>query len=125
MLSENDLAKIAARIAHGLRVIAIGTFGSYATGTANNKSDVDLFVIREDGDRAPLTERAIRRLLPHVLTKLDIHVFTATEFERRLLQPYSFEWIIAQQARLYYWRDNAPQVLPSLFGREWSVELLL
>jgi predicted nucleotidyltransferase len=115
MLTEIDLERIAARLAQRLSPVAFGTFGSYATGLAREESDVDLFVIRDDAGRASLRGREVRRHLPGILFRLDIHVFTPRDYERRALEYMSFEWIIARQAKLYHWRSDAPRLVPSLF----------
>jgi hypothetical protein len=81
-----------------------------------DQSDLDLLVIHEQSTGAPLHRRAVRRHLPGVRLPLDIHVFTPKEFERRALEYLSLEWIILRQAKLYYWRDDAPQLVPSLFN---------
>jgi predicted nucleotidyltransferase len=116
MLSEADLDRITARLAQRLAPVAVGTFGSYATGMAREESDVDLFVIRDGVGRASLRGREVRRHLPGVLARLDIHVFTPKEFEARALEHLSFEWIIVRQAKLYHWRADAPRLVPSLFN---------
>jgi predicted nucleotidyltransferase len=116
MLTDGDLTRMAQRLARALGPVAVGTFGSYATGTAHERSDIDLIVIHEQATRTPLHGRAVRRHLPNVLWPLDIHVFTPPEFERRALEHLSFEWIIVRQAKLYYWREDAPRLVPSLFG---------
>jgi predicted nucleotidyltransferase len=60
MLTENDIVQIARRIIHGYAPIALGTFGSYATSTARDTSDLDLVVIKETPEhpavRAPCAE---------------------------------------------------------------------
>ncbi|MNJ05842.1 hypothetical protein D3C73_1674380 [compost metagenome] len=38
---------------------------------------------------------------------LDVHVFTPEEFEADAREELSFAWIIAKQARVYYWTEEA------------------
>jgi predicted nucleotidyltransferase len=116
MFTDGDITRMAQRLARALGPVAIGTFGSYATGTAHDRSDLDLLVIHEQSAGAPLHGRAVRRHLPGVLWPLDIHLFTPKGFESRALEYLSFEWIIVRQAKLYYWRDDACQLVPSLFN---------
>ena len=56
----------------------------------------------------------MRRLLFGVLHPLDVHVFTPAEFEDSAYEPLSFAWVIARQARLYHWTEEARQRVPSL-----------
>ena len=46
MLSENDITRIAGRIASHYAPLVVGIFGSYAIGAARASSDLDLFVIK-------------------------------------------------------------------------------
>ena len=114
MLSENDVARIARRIAERDRTLAIGIFGSYAIGSARPGSDLDLFIIKDTAHRLGERRLAARRLLFGVLHPLDIHVFTPDEFEESAYEPLSFAWVIARQARLYHWTEEAGRRVPSL-----------
>jgi ABC-type branched-subunit amino acid transport system substrate-binding protein len=72
MLSDDDIARIADRIVARQAPLVVGTFGSYATGTARAGSDLDLFVINDDAARPVARRRAIERLLFSVLHPLDV-----------------------------------------------------
>src|ERR1035438_2405033 len=116
MLTENDIAAISRRIVDACAPLAVGTFGSYATGSACSHSDLDLFIIKR-GSRSAATARAFRCLLFDVLHPVDLHVFTAEEFEESVYRYLSFTWVIARQARVYYWTDDAGRFVPSLLPR--------
>jgi predicted nucleotidyltransferase len=118
VLSEDDIARMAATIARGTSPLVVGTFGSYAVGTAKDNSDLDLFVIERAAGPPFARARAIRRLLFGVLHPLDIHVFTPEEFERDADEALSFAWIIVRQSRVYYAAACARHYVPSLFGLE-------
>ncbi len=126
MLTDHDISRIAHRIVQRTLPIAVGTFGSYGIGTAHEGSDLDLFVIRETRESREVRARAVRRLLFGVLTPLDVHVFTPAEFEEALCEVQSFPWVIARQARMYYWTEEAARAVPSLLPRvskakDWHV----
>jgi uncharacterized protein len=114
MLSDDDIARIAERIARGYAPLVVGTFGSYAIGTARPQSDLDLFVIKQTNEAPMARRRAVQRLLFGVLHPLDIHVFTPGEFEDAATKELSFEWIIAKQARVFYCVDHGRQWVRSL-----------
>ena len=116
MLSDDDIARSAERIARRCAPLGVGTFGSYAIGTPCEQSDLDLFVIRNSTGQLLVTERTIRRILFGVLHPLDIHVFTPEGFEETAYEPLSFTWVIARQARLYYATNEAKRMVPSLFS---------
>jgi predicted nucleotidyltransferase len=117
MFTDADITRITHQLGRALGPVAVGTFGSYANGTAHDRSDLDLLVIHEQTAGAPLHARAVRGHLPNVFWPLDIHVFAPKEFERRAREIQSFEWIIMRQAKLYYWREDAPRLVPALFGK--------
>ena len=127
MLTENDIVRISARVVRCCAPLAVGTFGSYAVGTAKARSDLDLFVISKTGGALAPRVLAVRRLLFGILHPLDIFVFTPQEFEGSVYDEQSFTWIIVQQARLYHWADEAESLVPSLFSKaaKWSVHLEL
>src|SRR5271166_1949675 len=114
MLTENDIVRISRSIADAYAPLAVGTFGSYAIGSARETSDLDLFVIKRTSQRPEATARTVRRLLLGVFHPMDIRVFTAAEFEETVYQYLSFTWVVARQARLYHWTEEAAQVVPSL-----------
>ena len=114
MLSESDIVKISQRIADTYAPLAVGTFGSYAIGTACEKSDLDLFVVKRASQRPEASTHAVRRLLVSVFHPMDIRVFTAPEFEGTVYEYLSFTWVVARQARLYHWTDEAAFLVPSL-----------
>jgi predicted nucleotidyltransferase len=114
MLTERDIQRITRRIADAYRPLAVGTFGSYATGNPNGQSDLDLFIISRISGTPPVNPQAVRRLLFDVLYPLDVHAFTPAEFEDSVHEYQSFTWIIARQARLYHWEPEASRAVPSL-----------
>jgi predicted nucleotidyltransferase len=114
MLTDNDIARIAGRIANAYAPLAVGTFGSYAVGLANENSDLDLFVIKETPENPAVRARAVQRLLFGIIHPVDVHVFTPAEFEDTVYEPLSFTWVIQRQARLYHWTEAANRLVPSL-----------
>jgi predicted nucleotidyltransferase len=122
MLTESDIARISGRIADTYAPLAMGTFGSYAIGSAREKSDLDLFVIKRISQRPEATVRAVRRLLVGVFHPMDIRVFTAYEFEGTVYEYLSFTWVVARQARLYHWTEEAAFLVPSLLPRALGID---
>ncbi len=117
MLTDNDIARITLRIVQNVSPLAVRAFGSYGIGTAHEGSDLDLFVIRETRESRKARARAVRRLLFGVLNPLDVHVFTPAEFEEATYEFQSFPWVIALQARIFYWTEEAALVVPSVLPR--------
>jgi predicted nucleotidyltransferase len=116
MLSDGDIARIVERIVERQAPLVVGTFGSYAVGTASAGSDLDLFVIKDSPERPLARRHAIQRILFSVLHPLDIHVFTPEEFEETAYEALSFAWVIARQARIYHVTEEARRRVRSLFA---------
>jgi len=117
MLTENDIARISRRIVEAYDPLVVSTFGSYAIGAGLDRSDLDLFVIKDTPEIPSARERAVRRLFFGLFHPLDAHVFTPQEFEDTVYEELSFTWVIARQARLYYCSHEAIRLIPSLVPR--------
>ena len=117
MLSESDVEKITTIIVRSQAPLAVGIFGSYSVGTQRDGSDLDLFVIAATTLLPAARRKAVQRLLFGVLHPIDIHVFTPQEFEDGAYEYLSFPWVIARQAKLYYWSPDAAVHVPSLAER--------
>lgn len=117
MLSESDIRRIVARIVEGYGPLVVGTFGSYAVGTATARSDLDIVVIKQTAETAGARRQAVTRLLFGILHPLDVQVFTTQEFEDEVNDEHSFIWVIAHQARIYHFAEEAAIVVPSLATR--------
>jgi predicted nucleotidyltransferase len=117
MLTENDIDVISCRIVAAFAPLVVGTFGSYAIGAASERSDLDLFVIKEGHETPERRVRSIYRALFGILHPLDVHVFTPEEFEETAYEWLSFTWVISQQAHIYHWQEGAARLVPSLLSR--------
>jgi len=59
-------------------------FGSYAKGTANNESDIDICILTDSKDRKLNIIRKIRKALYEYVTKpVDLLVYNPQEFSER------------------------------------------
>ncbi len=100
---DATLSEIVARLREALSPVAIYLFGSYAYGTPNRHSDIDLLVVVED---SPLSvyqrDAAAYRALRGLGVAKDVMVYTRAEFERRSALPVSFERTIKSKGKLLY-----------------------
>ena len=117
MLTEGDIQQIVARIVSGYSPPAVAIFGSYAIGTATERSDLDILVIKATGHPWRGRAHQVRRLLFGVLSPLDVCVFTPEEFEEDVEEELSFGWVIVRQARVYHWTEAAARLVPTLARR--------
>src|SRR6266700_2748318 len=102
MLSDHDIAGIGHRIWVGYGALVVGIFGSYGMGTPQEKSDLDIFVVKRTAEHPSARRRAALRCLVGIFQPLDVHVFTPEEFEEEAPKELSFVWIIVRQARILH-----------------------
>ena len=94
MLTERDIQEIVRRIVEVADPEKIILFGSYASGTATEDSDVDLLVVK-NAVAAPHEETArIRRALDPFRVGCDLIVCSTEDFEVRR----QARWHIVHQA---------------------------
>jgi predicted nucleotidyltransferase len=79
-------------------------FGSYATGSSDEQSDIDLLIISPSNER-PLERRMkLRRMLSEYDRNigLDLIVYTPDEFEMLAKEPSSFIFSVIRQGIKIY-----------------------
>ena len=104
MIDNSTISNLISRIATSVNPDKIYLFGSYATGMANEDSDIDILVVKET--LVPRYKRSIeiQRLLIGSKLPVDILVYTNEEFENEKLNKYSFINSAIQGAQLMYER---------------------
>ncbi|MFA6401873.1 MAG: nucleotidyltransferase domain-containing protein [Salinivirgaceae bacterium] len=104
MISEKTILNIVYRIAINVNPDKIFLFGSYASGQANEDSDVDLLIIKETSEPKFKRSIEIQRLLIGSKLPVDIVVYTKDEFEKEKGKRFSFVSSAIQGAKLMYER---------------------
>ncbi len=79
MLSVEEIERIKDRIVKFLSPKKIILFGSYATGTATEDSDLDLVIIADISSDPRSRNMMVRRLFPGRNFAFDVFVFTPEE----------------------------------------------
>jgi predicted nucleotidyltransferase len=99
---HKEIARLAARIVEAERPDKIILFGSYASGTATESSDVDLLVISHS--TLPRREREVRltRQLFGSGVPYDLLVLTPEEMEERLRRKSPFIREILSTGQVLY-----------------------
>jgi len=105
MTIDNQLEIIVNRIVERYHPEKIILFGSMAEGTATDKSDIDLLLVKETN--SPPYERAagIRRLLKDLLLPMDILVYTPDEIEKDRKRKFSFVYQVLKSGKVLYARQ--------------------
>ena len=100
---EATLADIVARLRTALSPSAIYLFGSYAYGSPNRHSDIDLLVIVDDSPLGAYQRDALAyRALIGIRFSIDVQVYTRAEFDERSALRVSFERTIKNKGKLVY-----------------------
>lgn len=106
MIDSNKINEIALRIATKFNPHRIILFGSYANGSQDEDSDIDLLII-QDTD-LPIHQRGydIRMSLIGSKMPFDILVYTKSEFEQEKEKNSSFLNSAMKNSKLLYERQN-------------------
>jgi predicted nucleotidyltransferase len=100
---EAKLTEIIGRLRDALSPVAIYLFGSYAYGTPNRHSDIDLLVIVEDSPLSPYKRDALAyQAIGSIGVSKDVQVYTRAEFEERSALPVSFERTVKKKGKVIY-----------------------
>lgn len=88
MLKHNEIDFLIKEIASEYQPEKIYLFGSYANGSADTDSDIDLFIIKNTDKRPIERMREVRRLIKknYPNTGLDVIVYTPLELQAGLTQ---------------------------------------
>ena len=100
---HDKLSEAVSRLCQALSPLAIYFFGSYAYGTPQPHSDIDLLVVVNDSPLDPYSRDAVAyRALRGLGVPKDVQVYTREEFETRAALPVSFERTVKQKGKLLY-----------------------
>ncbi len=81
-------------------------FGSYAFGTPNSDSDIDLLIIKQTTLPKHLRASEVRKHLYGMMIPMDLLVYTPSEFETEKNQKYSFLNSIISNCKILYERKD-------------------
>ncbi len=96
--------RISSILVSGIGVEQIYLFGSYANGTPNENSDIDVFVVTDlkNKRKIEITQKARRLLIKKVFMPVDILICDKNEFDKRKDNQTTFEYSIATQGIKLY-----------------------
>jgi len=104
MIEKLTISNLVDKIASNVNPDKIYLIGSYATGLANEDSDIDLLVVKESDEPKYKRSIEIQRLLIGSKLPVDIVVYTNDEFENEKLKGNSFINSAIKGAQLMYER---------------------
>jgi predicted nucleotidyltransferase len=90
MISQTKISDIVNRIAENYDPDKIILFGSYASGTANDDSDLDFIIVKKTDKPKHKRGREVRRFLLGAMVPIDLKIYTPNEFENERNFGFSF-----------------------------------
>ena len=81
MISKRKISDIVNKIAKNYDPDKIILFGSYAIGTANDDSDLDIIIVKKTDKPKHKRAREVRRFLLGSMVPIDLKIYTPIEFE--------------------------------------------
>ncbi len=106
MIDSKKIDEVVSRIAVKFNPDKIILFGSYANGTMDKDSDLDLLIVKETA--LPRHKRSfdIQKYLIGSMIPMDIIVYTNEEFELEKNQKYSFLSSAIKTSKVVYERKK-------------------
>ena len=104
MVETTKLNDIVAQIAVKFNPDKIILFGSYAVGTPNSDSDIDLLIIKDSDLPRHRRSFDIQKMLIGSMIPMDILVYTNNEFEKEKNEKYSFLNSVIKTSKVLYER---------------------
>jgi uncharacterized protein len=102
MLSQKDIQKIIDTIVEGYKPDKIILFGSYAGGTPNGDSDLDIAIIKKTEELPRKRNQKVRLLFKPYPCPMDIFVYTPTEFNHKKNSLGTLAYIVNREGKVVY-----------------------
>ena len=104
MIDSNKINEVVSKIATRFNPDKIILFGSYANGTPDDNSDLDLLIVQDT--ELPMQKRGldIRLSLIGTMIPIDILIYTNAEFDKEKSISFSFINSVIKNSKLLYER---------------------
>ncbi|HCE59007.1 MAG TPA: hypothetical protein DER09_14530 [Prolixibacteraceae bacterium] len=104
MIGAEKISDIVNKIVLGYNPEKIILFGSYASGNANENSDLDLFVVKKTDLPRPLRMVQVRKMIYGSMIPVDLVVYTPEEIIDSKKNRYSFVNEVMNTGKILYER---------------------
>ena len=102
MMAAGQLDEIISQIVAVYQPEKIILFGSYANGTANENSDIDLLLVKHTNEVPVDRSATVRKSLRGFLFPMDILVYTPEEIEHSKESKFSFVSQVLKSGKVLY-----------------------
>ena len=107
MIENYQIQNVVNKISNNFDPDKILIFGSFATGNANQNSDLDLIIIKNSDLPRHKRSIEIQKSLIGSMIPIDILVYTNQEFEEEKLQKNTFINLLNNSYKIVYERSNS------------------
>ena len=102
MISQLELDHVVSRIVDFYQPEMVILFGSYATGQANEGSDLDLLLVKQTDENPVNRAAGIRKELRDLLLPMDILVYTPSEIANDKERKFTFIYDVLKSGKILY-----------------------
>lgn len=81
MITKQQISEVTKRIVESFKPQKIILFGSYASGTPTEESDLDLLIIKDSDSPSRQQNRKVRQIISDLRVPVDVIVKTPEEFQ--------------------------------------------
>ncbi len=106
MFTKNQIDDILNKIIKNYDPEKIYIFGSYATKTANENSDLDILIIKNTESSFFNRIREVRKLIQPQSLPVDIITYTPIEFNEKKELVNHIAYIVSKEGKLVYERKH-------------------
>jgi uncharacterized protein len=106
MIQPEKISEIVNKIAIGYNPEKIILFGSYASGSPDDDSDLDLMVIKETDIPRPMRSVQVRKLIYGSMIPKDLIVYTPKEIDESKNIMFSFVYEVLNTGKIVYEREG-------------------
>lgn len=106
MIGVEKISEIVKKIATGYKPDKIILIGSYASGTPNENSDLDLIIIKDSNLPRPERTIQVRKLIFGSMVPIDLIVYTPEEIKESIDNQYSFIFKALKTGKTLYERAS-------------------
>ena len=110
MITSKQIKEVTDIIVEEIQPEKVLMFGSYASGTPDNNSDIDIIVVvNKELEKKERTEDVVRlnmkTALPNLMFPKDFKMYSLKEFRRLKENKYSFLGSVLKNAKVLYERQ--------------------
>jgi predicted nucleotidyltransferase len=102
MYDRSQIDMIVNKIVAGYNPDKVILFGSYASGDANENSDLDFILVKNTGLPRHHRGKEVRKMFYGMAIPMDFKIYTQSEFKEESEKEYSFLHNVLKESQVLY-----------------------